>query len=307
VNAVVREYGGEAPLFSIDAPGFSGNSYEGYEIFFEDLIDQILAPLPKEKGTVNIFGVVPYQHIFWKGELDVVKNLLEKIGVKANIVFTEADGVKKLKQISHAEYNVVLSTWNGHRIAKKIEEKFEIPFITFPGVLIGPKQTTNFLRTVGEKLGVDSKKTAEVIKSEERRTCRFIEYSEDTLLIARKHSYFAVVADSNTAIGVTQFLVNEMGYLPDIIQLTDNPPEEYRENIIKELTEKLETTSWPDIVFEPDSHLARENLRGRLFQFLFASSLEANSAHEFGALHVTVGFPSYNRVVLDDSYAGYMG
>ncbi|MEN4018298.1 MAG: nitrogenase component 1 [Methanobacterium sp.] len=307
VDAVIREYNGESPLFSIDAPGFSGNSYEGYERFFEALIDQILTPLPKEKGTVNIFGVVPYQHIFWKGELDVVKNLLEKIGIKANIIFTEADGVEKLKQIPQAEYNLVLSTWNGHRIAKKLEEKFKTPFITFPGVPIGPKQTSNFLRTVGKKIGVDSAKVEEVIDVEEHRAYRFIEYSGDAILIARPHSYFAVVADSNTAIGVTQFLVNEMGYLPDIIQLTDNPPEEYRESIIKELTEKLETTSWPDIIFEPDSHLSRENLRNRPFQFLFASSLEANSAHDFGALHVTVAFPSYNRLILNDSYAGYNG
>lgn len=308
VDAVVREYDGEAPLFSVNAPGFNGNSYEGYELFFEALIEQILTPLPKEKGTVNIFGVVPYQHIFWKGELDVIKNLLEKIGLKANIIFTEADGVEKLKQIPQAEYNVVLSTWNGQRAAKKLEKKFETPFITFPGVPIGPKQTSNFLRTVGEKIGVDSTKVEGVIEVEEKRTYRFIEYSGDALLIVRPHSYFAVVADSNTAIGVTQFLVNEMGYLPDIIQLTDNPPEEYRESIIKELTGNLETKSWPDIVFEPDSHLARENLRDRPFQFLFASSLEANSSlPEFGALHVTVGFPSYNRIVLTDSYAGYNG
>jgi hypothetical protein len=28
---------------------------------------------------------------------------------------------------------------------------------------------------------------------------------------------------------------------------------------------------------------------------------------ELGALHVTVGFPSYNRLVLGDSYTGYSG
>ncbi len=153
----------------------------------------------------------------------MVKNLLEKIGIKANLIFTDADGVEKLKQIPQAEYNLVLSTWNGHRIAKKLEEKFKTPFITFPGVPIGPKQTSNFLRTVGKKIGVDSAKVEEVIDVEERRAYRFIEYSGDAILIARPHSYFAVVAGSNTAIGVTQFLVNEMGYLPDIIQLTDNP------------------------------------------------------------------------------------
>lgn len=306
VEAVVREFP-DVPIINIKAPGFNGNSYEGYELFFEALIDQILTPLPKEKGVVNILGIVPFQHIFWKGELDVVKKLLESIGLKANIIFTEPDGVEKLQQLPAAEYTIVLSTWNGHRAARKLEEKFDIPIITFPSVPVGPKQTSKFLRTVGEKLGVSQELVEQVIEKEEFRTYRFIEYSGDLLLIVYTHAYFAVVADSNTAIGVTNFMVNELGLLPDIIELTDNPPEEYRESIIKALTEDLEIEFLPEIVFEPDSYESREKLKDRPFQILFASSLELNSAPELDALHITVSFPAYNRLILDDSYAGYHG
>jgi nitrogenase molybdenum-iron protein beta chain len=28
---------------------------------------------------------------------------------------------------------------------------------------------------------------------------------------------------------------------------------------------------------------------------------------ELGAIHVTVGFPSYNRLILGDNYTGYAG
>lgn len=308
VEAVIREFEDEAPIIYINAPGFNGNSYEGYELFLEALIDQILVPLPKEKGVVNILGVVPYQHLFWKGELNTIKKLLESIGLKANIIFTEFNGFEKLKELPAAEYTLVLSTWNGHRAAKKLEEKFEVPFISFPSVPVGPKQTSKFLRTVGEKLNVPKDVVKGVIEQEERRTYRFIEYSGDMILIARPHAYFAVVSDSNSAINITNFLVNEIGLLPDIIQLTDNPPEEYRENIIKALTSDLESTYLPEIVFEPDSFESREKLRNRSFQFLFASSLEAPTAlSELGAIHVTIGFPSYNRVILDSSYAGYSG
>ena len=308
VEAVIREFEEKAPIIYINAPGFTGNSYEGYELFFEALIDQILIPLPQEKGLVNIWGVVPYQHIFWKGELDVVKKLLENIGLEVNIIFTEPEGFEKLKAIPAAEYNVVLSTWPGHRAVKKLEEKFGTPFITFPCVPVGPKQTSEFLRVVGEKLEVPKEVVEEFIAKEELRTYRFIEYSGDMLLIVYTHAYFAVVADSNTAISITNFLVNEIGLLPDIVQLTDNPPEEYREDIIKALTENLESITLPEIVFEPDSYEAREKLRNRPFQLLFASSLESPTAlSELEALSVTVGFPAYDRVVLDDSYAGYHG
>ncbi len=40
VEAVIRDFEGKVPLFNINAPGFSGSSYEGYELFFEAVIDQ---------------------------------------------------------------------------------------------------------------------------------------------------------------------------------------------------------------------------------------------------------------------------
>jgi len=308
VEAVIREFEFEAPIIHINAPGFNGNSYEGYELFFEAVIDQILIPLPKEKGLVNILGIVPHQHIFWKNELYTLKKLLKNIGIEANIIFTEPNGFEKLKELPAAEYNLILSTWNGHRAAKKLEKKFGTPFITFPSVPIGPKQTSKFLRKVAEKLEVPKKVVEEYIKEKELRTYRFIEYSGDMLLIVYTHSYFAVVADSNSVIGVTNFLVNELGLLPDIIEISDNPPEEYREDIINALTKDLEIATMPEIVFEPDSYVSRENLRDRPFQLLFASSLESPTAlSELDALSVTIGFPAYDRVILDDSYAGYHG
>jgi nitrogenase molybdenum-iron protein beta chain len=308
VDAVIREFKDKLNIININAPGFSGTSYDGYELFFEAVIDQILEPLPIEKGLVNIFGVVPYQHIFWKGEVDAVKKLLKSIGLKANIIFTEFNGFENLKNIPAAEYNLVLSSWNGHKIAKKLEEKFDTPFITFPSVPVGPKQTNNFLRTVGEKLDLDKETLEKFIDREEHKSYRFFEYAGDAIILVRPHSYFAVVADTNAVISITQFLANEIGYLPDIIQITDNPPEEYREAIIKEITDELETPVKPEILFETDSYLAREKLRDRPFQFLFASSLEAPTAmSELGAIHVTVGFPSYNRLILGDNYTGYAG
>ncbi len=308
VEAVIREFDEEASIVHINAPGFTGNSYEGYELFFESVIDQLLVPLPKEKGRVNILGVIPHQHIFWKGELDVVKKLLENIGLDVNIIFTEPNGFEKLSEIPAAEYNIVLSTWNGHRAARKLEEKFGTPYITFPAVPVGPKQTSEFLRAVGQKLEVPKDVVEGYISKKENRTYRLMEYCGDMLLIVYTHAYFAVVADSNTAINTTNFLVNEIGLLPDIVQLTDNPPEEYREDIIKALTENLECATLPEIIFEPDSYEAREKLRNRPFQLLFASSLEGPTAlDELEALHVTVSFPALDRVILDDSYAGYHG
>jgi nitrogenase molybdenum-iron protein beta chain len=308
VDAVVGEFRDKVPIVHVKAPGFSGTSFEGYELFLEAVVDQLLTEKPKQKKLVNILGVVPYNHVFWKGELTTVKKLLEKIGIEANVIFTEPNGIESIDKIPAAEYNIVLSPWNGHRAAKKLEDKFGIPFISFPGVPIGAKQTGEFLRKVAEKLDVPSDKVEEYIKGEEKWAYRYLEYPGDAIILVRPHSYFAVAADSNTAVSITKFLTNEIGYLPDIIQITDNPPVEYREKIVQEIQDNIETVVKPDIVFEADTYKIRKNLEDRPFLFLLSGSLEAPTAMEdFGAFHISAAFPIYNKSILVHNYAGYEG
>ncbi|HEX3014071.1 MAG TPA: nitrogenase component 1 [Methanobacterium sp.] len=308
VDAVVGEFRDKLPIVHVKAPGFSGNSYEGYELFLEAVIDQLLTPKTKQKKLVNILGVVPYNHVFWKGELTAVKKLLADIGIEANVIFTEPNGLESIDKIPAAEYNIVLSPWNGHRAAKKLEDKFGIPFVSFPGVPVGAKQTGEFLRTVAEKLDLSSDKVEEYIKREEKWSYRYLEYPGDAIILVRPHSYFAVAADSNTAVSITKFLTNEIGYLPDIIQITDNPPVEYRDKIVQEIRDNIDTVVIPDIVFEADTYKIRKNLEDRPFLFLFSSSLEAPTAMEdFAALHISAAFPIYNKSILVHNYACYEG
>lgn len=311
VESVVRAFKEKnpgIPIIHVNTSGFAGTSYDGYEYFFDAVINQLLEETPKEKGLVNVFGIVPSQHIFWKGEADTIKKLLERIGLKPNLIVGEFDALNNLKKIPAAEYNIVLSSWIGHKTVQKLEEKFGTPYISFPGVPVGPKQTSEFLRIVGERLGVSSDLIEDLIATEEKRAYRFAEYIGDVLLIARPHPYFAVVADSNSAVSITKYLANEVGYLPDIVQITDNPPEEARELINEELTAGLETPAWPEIIYEVDAYRIRENLKDRNFMFLLASSLETFiSGPEFNAIHLTVSFPSYDRVILERSYAGFSG
>lgn len=309
VSAVVREFQEKENIFFIRSSGFAGNSYEGYELFFEGLIQDLLKPAKTiERNTVNIFGIVPYQHIFWKGDARTIKSLLARIGIKANVFLAEFDGAAQLRNIPAAEYNIVLSTWNGQRVAERLNEAFGTPSLSFPSVPIGPKQTAVFLRRVGEVFNISKEIVEHVIAEEEQRVYRFIEYGGDAHMLVRPHPFFAVVADSGTSIGISRFLINELGYLPDIVVVTDDPPEEVRAEIITQLTGDLRTPLVPDVIFETDSHLIRQKLHGRPFMFLFASSLEAPIAlAEWGALPITVAFPALNRLVLNRTYAGYEG
>jgi nitrogenase molybdenum-iron protein beta chain len=308
VESVVKEFKEEVPLIYIKTAGFIGNSYDGYELFFNAVIDQLLTPLPVKKGRVNILGVVPYQHTNWKGNLRELKSTLELLDLEVNIIFTERNGLEKLKEIPAAELNLVLSTWNGVKIAERLQEKFGTSYLAYPNVPVGGKQTSSLIRDLAGRLGISREKVEKVIAEEEWRTYRFMEYIGDALAIGLPHPYIAVVADSGTAIGIAKFLANELGYLPEVVIVTDNPPEEVRPEIIRELTENIESPFKPEVIFEADSFKVRESLKGRSYLILLASSLEKSFAEDAQVpIYLSISFPTYDRLILERSYAGYHG
>ena len=257
---------------------------------------------------MNIFGIVPYQHLFWKGDLPALKSTLEKIGLQVNIIFTEFEGLENLLKIPSAELNLVLSPWHGVRTARMLQEKFGTPYLVFPGVPVGPKQTSELLHILGKRLDLSLELVASVIETEEKKVYRYMEYLGDALIIGLPHPYMAVVGDSATAISITKFLANEMGFLAETVIIVDDPPEEYRSQIQKELKDSIKSVFKPDVIFESDSHRIRQKLTGRSFLVLLASSLERYIAPDLGAaIHLSVSFPSYDRLLLERSYAGFHG
>lgn len=325
VDSIVKEFRDKTPIFHINAPGFKGNSYDGYELFLEALIDQVLEKSKKEIGLVNIFGIVPNQDVFWKGDLKELKKIFEKLGLKANVLFGDFSGIDGVKKLSSAELTVVLSPWVGINAAKKLEEKYDIPFLTYPGIPVGPRDASEFLHQLGEKLSIQEK-VEEVIKEEEKEAYRSLDYAGDILLFQWPTVPTAIVADSTIATGVLRFITNEANFIPTLVIITDNPPEEYRQIIEKRLTD-TESAIKPKIIFEVDSGKIRDILREHNFTLLLASSQEKYFAEDQNIdyvqhgidkylsadvktspiVHVTIAFPAFNRLILDRSYVGYRG
>lgn len=308
VDAVVKEFSDQVPIIHVKTAGFAGSSYIGYELYFDALIDQFLAEVPREKRLVNIFGIVPNQHVFWKGDLQVVKHLLESIGVKVNTIFTDFNGLASVKKIPAAELNLVFSPWVGIKTAEKLKDKYDTPYLAINSVPVGPKETSKFLYTIGKHLKISKRVIDKVVVEEERNAYRFAEYMSELFVISVPHAFFGVAADSSTAIGLLKYGTNELGWNPQVVIVTDNPTEEYREAITRELTSELESPYTPEVIFEVDSHKIRTLLKKYSMQVLLASSLEKYIApEELDAIHLGVSFPIYDRAILDRTYAGYRG
>ncbi|MDR1658105.1 MAG: nitrogenase [Deltaproteobacteria bacterium] len=309
VDSVVAEFKDQAKVIHVKTSGFIGNGYLGYNMFLDSVIDGLLVKKEKtNKKLVNILGIAPNQHIFWKGELAVIKRLLNSIGLEVNTLFTDFASLKALEAIPEASLNLVLNPWLGLEAAQKLYDRFGTPFEHFGYVPIGPKDTSAFLRRVGKKLKVPSKKIEAVIASEEQHVYRFMEYLTEMFMVAMPHSFTAVIADSRTVISLVRYGANELGWNPELAVVTDDPPLEQREQIQRLITTGLEGTSVPRVLFDYDSHRIRLAMREQPLQVVLGSSLEKYIAKtESEAHHLSVSYPTYDRLVVDRSYAGFRG
>ncbi|MDR1036797.1 MAG: nitrogenase [Deltaproteobacteria bacterium] len=308
VDSVVAEFRDRAPVIHVKTSGFVGNAFLGYNLFLDAVIDGLLKPLPVEKRLVNLFGMVPNQNIFWKGELRTLKALLEGIGAKVNTVFSDFGSLGTLERIPAAQLNLVLNPWCGVEAARKLEDKFGTPFEALDFVPVGPKDTSELLRRVGRRLRIPSRKTEAFISAEERNVYRYMEYVAEMFMIAMPHAFNATIADSRTAIALVRYGSNELGWNPELAIVTDDPPEWAREGIVKRLTEGLEGPGVPRVLFEYDSHTIRQELKKQPLQVILGSSLEKYIAKtENEAHHLSVSYPTYDRLIVDRCYAGFRG
>ena len=297
----------EHPILFVDAPGFAGTSYEGYERFLLAAIDQLLTPaVDWTPRLVNLLGVPPNLNPYWKGILKTLRGLLRRVGVETNVVFGFGGGVAELRRLPAAELSLVLSPWLGVRSARALEARFKVPWVQFPHIPVGPAATSALLRLVAERLHLDAEAVERVIRAEEAEAYQLLDVAGDTVAALSPSLHLAVVADSATAIGVTRFLVDEAGFYPMLVVVTDDPPEEGRELVRREL-QRLAYGLTPELLFEVDTFRIQEVLKSRDYGLLLASSLERYLAEEKKAFYLNVSYPTHDRLVLDRSYAGYAG
>lgn len=289
------------------AAALSGESYNSYELFFDAVIDQLLGERPRERRLVNILGVVPSRHVFWRGNLQVIKDLLERIGLAVNPIFTEQNEMEALRRIPAAEVNLVFSPWSGIKTATRLEERFGTPYLVIPSVPTGPRDTSALLRYLRRKLNLHQTKVDGLIAEEEERVGRSSRDIADRFKTALPNPRFGVAADAGTAVALTRYGSNELGWLPEVAVVTDNPPREYRPAIVRDLTEGLAGGVKPSVFFEDDPQRISLLLRDHTLQLLLASSLEKTSAAELQAIPLSVGYPADDRLIIDRTYAGYRG
>lgn len=312
---VVREFQERgAPIVYAETGGFKGTTYQGYDIVVEAIVKQFLTADSNQviPGLVNIWSAVPYQDPFWSGNLQAIKDLLAGIGLEANILFgPQSGGIQAWKKVPAAQFNLVISPWVGLNIAQLLEEEFGTPFLHYPVFPIGATETSRFLREVANFANLETNRIETFISQQEANFFYYLERAADFFLGYRYYlpGHFVTVADSFYALGVSRFLVNDVGLLPGPQFITDETPEEYQAKIVAEFSNLAPKVS-AEVRFIADSGVIHDELRklSHLRQpLILGSDWDRDIAAKLPGYHVGIALPLTDCLILNRSYIGYQG
>ncbi|MDR3258649.1 MAG: hypothetical protein LBT51_03430 [Fusobacteriaceae bacterium] len=317
-SSVTSEFN-EYPVIAVSTPSFKGNSYVGYDMVLTELFKYFVTKgLKKQKGVVNVFGLVPGQDVFYKGNLAEIKRLLEKIGLTVNTFFGENETIDSLKNSSKAELNIILSDTYGISSAKIFEEVHSTPYIT-TGLPVGATQTAEFLCKVADTLGIPKKIVDKTILSEDIRYYDYLERIADIYFDIDLSRYAVLIGDANYVPAISRFISDEFGWIPLVAQITDFITDDEKE-IITAKFENWESTTVPTVVFDTDASALVKHIQKRWGQsnnqkyydtlgpaVIIGSVLERDLSTKFGFPLLAVTYPVTSRVVLNQGYAGYTG
>ncbi|MDE7423008.1 MAG: hydrogenase [Lachnospiraceae bacterium] len=310
-EVVSRFADADKPVIYASTAGFKGNNYIGHEQIIDALIEQYLEKSEeKEKGLVNIWADVPYQDLFWLGNIKELERLLSEIGLTPNTIFGYNRGIENINKIPKAEFNLLVSPWVSVGNMKKMEKKLGIPYLHYQTLPIGAYETSQFLRKVGEYAGVSEEKVEDVIREHEEYYYYLIERYADLFLENRViNKQFSVVADAQYALGITKFLANDLGLVPAKQFIVDDTPKQYREAIAEEF-KKLNFDLQAEVVFETDSYKIHNQIQEHDYHgypLILGSYYEKELTESLKGNYLNISWPVQDKVVLDDFYVGYTG
>ncbi|MCX7745376.1 MAG: hydrogenase [Clostridia bacterium] len=312
VGDIVREFQNEGkPIVYAETGGFKGSNFIGHELVIDAIIDQYLERADEiETGLVNIWSSVPFQDPFWVGNLKEIEKLVSSLGLKPNTIFGPGKGIEALNKVPKAEFNLLISPWVGLNNVKHLEEKFGTPFLHYPALPIGPTETSNFLKTLGEYAEVDKKHIQNLIRKNEEDYYYYIERTADILLETRLlPRRFVTIADSLYTLGISRFLINDLGLLPETQFITDGISPEYQDAVRKEFT-NFEAGIKAEVVFTNDGGTVQEqvrNIRFRSRPLILGSAWERVLSDEINGYPLSVSMPVSDRMILNRTYVGYDG
>jgi nitrogenase molybdenum-iron protein beta chain len=309
----------EGKILAVQTPSFKGNSQHGYDLVLSALVKNYVTKQEKKKEkSVNILGIIPGNDVFYKGNLKEIKRVLGLIGVEANTLIGEAETLDDIRNSGSAALNIVLSDVYAPLAAEAYREIHGIPSIR-EQMPIGFFQTKKFLYAAGSALHIDGAVIEKAVKAEEEIYFDYFERIADVYNDIDMQRYGIIAADSNYAPALSNFISDELGWIPHLTMITDALSGAEEQALSSRFTGYASGLE-PKLFYNPSASALRHVLTGswernRNHQYyeplspavLFGSSFEKDFADELGIPLLTISFPATSRVIFNKTYAGFNG
>ena len=296
------------PVLSIASAGFRGSAHDGYVLFLKFVLahPDLLGPTGgREPGLVNLLGIVPRQDAFWEGELAEWSRLLAGIGLRANPVFGPDGGVDGLRDLTRAGISLVLSPW-GADIARLLERDAGVPWLDAGFLPVGAAASVEVLQILAGRLGIETVAAAEFIAAEKRREDHHLRRLAEYYFRHDLQRDFALVAGSLHAAGLSRFLIGTLGWLPRLVVIADNPPEEARPDLQRALLAAADGFG-VRVLFSEDAGEIEAAIVEQGAEIVLGRAFERSAAAALGVPLVQVAHPVTDRLVLDKNLSGVRG
>lgn len=293
-----------AKLIPIMAGGFRGNSYDGLDLGFNSLLPFIKKSDVKIEKSVNIIAPQGNINPTWWADLDWVKDTLNILGIKVQTVLAKDISIDDLENAGMASANIILSHDVGYQFAEEMRETHGIPLILDDIPLpVGLKNTSKWLRRLGEYFSV-SEKVEEIIKKGEEKVMTILR-RRALMMIPRYHNCrIALSADATMGIALVRMLFEELEMIPEVILIRSDTPEG-RKLLDHELKD-LGLSS--KVAFGIDGYQIKETLKNSGVDAVLGSAWEKYMAEEVGVkIAFDVLTPTNMDVYVDKAYFGYDG
>lgn len=324
VQSVAEEFRDQGkPIVYVESPGFKSNNYVSHSVVVNAIIDQYVSQYEDEstfrsqKNTVNVFASIPYQDMFWRGNLDEYKRLLEAIGLKVNILFGDRSrGVKEWQSIPKANFNILVSPWYGKDIVDHLKDIYGQPYVQYPNIPIGAGETEKFLNKVVSfaiEQGADINEV-EARKFIKKESDAYYAQLEDlaTFLLEFRYglpNHAHIIHDAGYVLGLSKFLINETGVIPKEQFIVDDTPEKYQEEIAKEL-QSISTKRQIPVFFSSDAGKAQNKIRELNHKgkgVIIGAGWDKQIAREKNYDFISAAIPTDYRLVMRTGYVGFAG
>ena len=159
------------PIIPINAPGFVGNKNLGNKLAGEALLDYVIGTEEPEFTTPYDINIIGEYNL--AGEMWQIKPLLDHLGIRILACISGDARYHEVASSHRARAAMMVCSKAMINIARKMEERYEIPF--FEGSFYGISDSSDSLRQIAKLLvqrGADAElleRTEQLIKREEAR------------------------------------------------------------------------------------------------------------------------------------------